>query len=276
MSLADAVRESIGAGQLGPRLWLYSNYHCNLACGYCLTESSPTSPTRELTPDAMRQVVQEAADVGFQSIGITGGEPFLRDDLASLAGEFSKTLPVLVLTNATRFSGPNISRLDPIIDRDVTLQISLDWADPDHNDEMRAPRNFERVVDAIPRIIARGIRVRVATTVYSQTEADVARVAKLVATLGVPADDHVVRPTIARGRAIDGGIGERVAHTDLPPEPTITVDGLFWSPFAPTIHEGRLDTDLLISRQTLPLDAGIRGFLALLDVAPVAEASRFR
>ncbi len=276
MSLADAVRDAIGAGQLGPRLWLYSNYNCNLACGYCLTESSPTSEARALAPETMRQVVQEAADLGFQSIGITGGEPFLRDDVASLAGEFSKTLPVLVLTNGTRFSGPNISRLDPIVDRDVTLQISLDWADPDHNDEMRAPRNFERVIDAIPRIIARGIRVRVATTVYGQSDDEVARVAELVASLGVPADDHVVRPTIARGRAIGGGMGERVGHTDLPAEATVTADGLFWSPFAPTVHAGRLDTDLLVSRQTLPLDAGVRGFLEVLDAAPVAEASRFR
>ncbi len=23
------------------RLWLYSNYHCKLACAYCLTESAP-------------------------------------------------------------------------------------------------------------------------------------------------------------------------------------------------------------------------------------------
>jgi sulfatase maturation enzyme AslB (radical SAM superfamily) len=27
-------------GPLG-RLWLYANYHCNLACRYCLTDSAP-------------------------------------------------------------------------------------------------------------------------------------------------------------------------------------------------------------------------------------------
>lgn len=35
--IADAVRD----GTLPGRVWLYSNYHCNLACSYCLTESSP-------------------------------------------------------------------------------------------------------------------------------------------------------------------------------------------------------------------------------------------
>lgn len=32
---------ALSDGTLGSRLWLYSNYHCNLACTYCLTESGP-------------------------------------------------------------------------------------------------------------------------------------------------------------------------------------------------------------------------------------------
>ena len=48
MSLGSKVAEAIGTGRMGGRLWLYSNYHCNLACTYCLTESSPSSPSREL------------------------------------------------------------------------------------------------------------------------------------------------------------------------------------------------------------------------------------
>lgn len=276
MSIEPDITAAIDSGRLGPRLWLYSNYHCNLTCGYCLTESSPTSERRELDASAMRQLVDEAAELGFRGIGITGGEPFLRDDLAGLAGEFSKTLPVLVLTNATRFSGPNISRLDPIVDRDVTLQISLDWADPDPNDAMRAPHNFARVTDAIPRLLERGIGVRVATTVYGQSDAEIDRVSELVASLGVAEEDHVIRPTIHRGRAIEAEMGELATISDLPAEATVTVDGLFWSPFAPTITAGRLDTDLLVSRQTLPLESGMSAFLGLVSGTPVPESNRFR
>lgn len=276
MSVADAVRTAIDAEALGPRLWLYSNYHCNLACGYCLTESSPTAPRRELDADTMRALAREATELGFEGIGITGGEPFLRADLARVAADISEDLPVLVLTNATRFSGGRISRLDPIVARDVTLQISLDWAEPDANDAMRAPGNFERVLDAIPRLRDRGINVRVATTVYAQSDDDIQRVSDLVASLGVPPDDHVVRPTVQRGRALGEGLGERVGTSELPAEATVTVDGLFWSPFAPTVAAGRLDTDLLVSRQTTPLEAGMRAFLGLLDAVPVVEASRFR
>ncbi len=274
--LAGQVAELIETGRLGPRLWLYANYHCNLTCAYCLTESGPGVERRELGADAMRESVAEAAGLGFQGVGITGGEPFLRADLPALAAELSLTLPVLVLSNATLFEGDRIDRLDPIRDRDVTLQISLDAASPIANDPMRGPGNFERVVGAIPRLIERGIGVRVATTLYGQTEGELSQVEALVADLGVAPEDHVVRPTAARGRAAGAGMGELAGMDELPAEVTITTDGLFWSPFAPTVRGGRLDTDLLVSRQTRPLAAGLRSFIGLISDAPVVEATRFR
>ncbi len=39
-AIADAVRD----GRLPGRVWLYSNFRCNLVCTYCLTDSSPKSP----------------------------------------------------------------------------------------------------------------------------------------------------------------------------------------------------------------------------------------
>lgn len=274
--LAGIVEVMVDDGRLGPRLWLYSNYHCNLTCSYCLTESGPAVERRQLGADAMRSAVAEGAALGFRGVGITGGEPFLRPDLPALAAELSETLPVLVLTNATLFDGERLNRLDPLSGRDVSLQISLDAATAVANDPMRGPGNFERVVAAIPRLLERGIRVRVATTLYGQSEGELRQVEALVADLGVAPEDHVVRPTAARGRAVDTGLGEQAGMQELPAEPTITVDGLFWSPFAPTVRGGRLDTDLLVSRQTSPLEPGLRSFVGLISDAPLAEATRFR
>jgi hypothetical protein len=80
----------------------------------------------------------------------------------------------------------------------------------------------------------------------------------------------VVRPIVRRGRAVDHGLGIGAAVGDLPPELTLTVDGAFWSPFGPTVHGGRLDTDLLLTRTTRPLSipAG-----AMLQVAQGAGPS---
>ena len=79
------------------------------------------------------------------------------------------------------------------------------------------------------------------------------------------------RWVVSRGRALDTGLGMKAELSDLPPELTLTADGSFWSPFGPTVHGGRLDTDLLLTRTTRPLSipAG-----AMLQVAGAYAGSR--
>jgi len=54
------VREAIANGTIGERVWLYANYHCNLACRYCLTSSSPSVPRRELDATVMLALANDA------------------------------------------------------------------------------------------------------------------------------------------------------------------------------------------------------------------------
>jgi hypothetical protein len=63
-------------------------------------------------------------------------------------------------------------------------------------------------------------------------------------------------------RPVDAG------PADLPAELTITIDGAFWSPFGPTVHGGRLDTDLLITRTTMPLRVPAAALLRLVQARP--------
>jgi MoaA/NifB/PqqE/SkfB family radical SAM enzyme len=259
------VHEAIADGRMPGRAWMYANYHCNLACAYCLTESAPRVARRELAPERMAEVAAEAAELGFTEIGVTGGEPFLLPWLPDRLAEVSELLPVLVLTNGTLFTRRGLDRLGPIIDRPVALQISLDRPDPVRNDEMRGPENFRKVVAAIPALVRRGIRVRIATTVESIEDAELDRLCALHRELGVPDDDHVIRPIVKRGRAVDHELGVRARYVDLPAELTITVDGAFWSPFGPTVHGGVLDTDLLITRTTRPLSVPAAAMLRLIE-----------
>src|SRR5262245_24860349 len=49
---------------VGSRLWLYTNFDCNLRCDYCCVRSSPTAPRRELGLERVQQIAREAADLG--------------------------------------------------------------------------------------------------------------------------------------------------------------------------------------------------------------------
>jgi MoaA/NifB/PqqE/SkfB family radical SAM enzyme len=264
----NAVAEAVAEGRLPGRVWLYANYNCNLTCTYCLTESAPKVARRELGRTRMVDLAREAADIGFTDLGVTGGEPFLLSWLPDALAEMSHHLPVLVLTNGTLFTARRLRELGPILDRPVALQISLDRPDPDANDEMRGPANFRKVVDSVPKLVAKGIQVRIATTVESIDDTDLDRLCRLHRELGVPDDDHVIRPIVRRGRAVDHDLGVTAHQVDLPAELTITADGAFWSPFGPTVHGGMLDTDLLITRTTRPLHVPAGALLRLTDNQP--------
>lgn len=251
----SAVSEAIEAGDLPGRVWMYANYNCNLACTYCLTESAPGVPKRGLSADEMIRIATEAAELGFTDIGVTGGEPFLLAHLPSTLATIAEILPTFCLSNATLFNDKRLDTLDVLAGKDFAIQISLDSPDPDVNDEMRGPENFAKVVEAIPKLIDRGIRVRIATTTEpGRLDADDhARLCALHRSLGISDDDHLVRPIVNRGRAVDFGLGTTFTPEEIPAELCITADGAFWSPFGPTVLNGRVDTDLLVSRQTAPL-----------------------
>jgi sulfatase maturation enzyme AslB (radical SAM superfamily) len=267
------VSAAIAAGVLSGRLWLYANYHCNLACSYCLTESASSVPARELGTERLVRLAEEGAALGFTAIGVTGGEPFLLsylpDALVRMAGE----LPVVVLTNGTLFSESRLERLRALAGLPLQLQISLDRPDPVSNDAMRGPRNFRRVVQAIPRLVDLGIRVRLATTVERIDEEELTRLCELHRSLGVADEEHVIRPVVRRGRARVQGLGVDPGTAELDPELTITADGAFWSPFGPTVMDGRLDTDLLVTRTTAPLALAAEAIARLAWIRPRREGS---
>ncbi len=225
-------------------------------------------PRRELPATDVIAIAEEAVHLGFTSFGITGGEPFLLPGMPRTVARLAELRPVVVLSNGTLFTDRMVRRLTPLAKLPVAIQISLDSADEEVNDSLRAPRNHARVSEAVPRLVAAGLRVRIATTSEGLDEGSMARLCAFHRSLGVPDDDHVVRPVVHRGRAVTAGLGVEVAPSDLPAELTITADGAFWSPFGPTVRDRRLDTDLLITRTTRPLAIPAAAMLRLIRGRP--------
>jgi MoaA/NifB/PqqE/SkfB family radical SAM enzyme len=271
-----AVDAAVAEGRMGDRVWLYATYHCNLRCSYCLTESGPRiRDRRELGCEDMVRAVREAALLGLRRAGVTGGEVFMLPEMPAVLAEMATVVPTTALTNATLFTDRLLGRMAPLAGNDAfALQVSLDSAEADHNDRLRGPRNFARVCEAVPRLRERGVRVRIATTVEDQTPADLARLCDLHRAWGIPDDDHVIRPVVRRGRAAVRGMGVVPAPGDILPELTITAEGAFLDPFAPTVRRGRTDVDRLVSPETAPMIAAVEAFLEAVAARPGADAER--
>jgi MoaA/NifB/PqqE/SkfB family radical SAM enzyme len=266
------LETAVAEGRMGERLWLYATYHCNLACVYCLTESHPgIADRRALGGETMTRAAREAKELGFGSVGVTGGEVFMLSDFAETMVAIGGILPVVALSNGTLFTDKLLARLEPLAELPAALQISLDSDEPTRNDAFRGPENFAKVLDAIPKLLERGIEVRIATTVEYQTEDELQRVCALHRELGIPDEHHIVRPVVRRGRAAVEDMGVELGPTDVLPELTLTADGSFMHPFAPTVRHGVTDVDLLVSRQIAPLEVPARKFLRIVTEQPVGD-----
>ena len=261
----SAFAGAVADGRAGDRLWLYATYHCNLACAYCLTESHPRIANRRtLGLDIMVRAVEEAAELGFRSVGITGGEVFMLPSFPRTFIEIARILPTVALSNGTLFTDRMLDELEPLRTLDAAIQLSLDSHDPAANDALRGAGTFAHVVAAIPRLRERGIRVRIATTLVDGTDSDhedLDELCELHRSLGVPDEDHIVRGVVRRGRAATERLGSELGPYDALPELTLTAEGAFLHPFAPTVEHGVTATDLRVGDELFPLAQALDAFL---------------
>jgi pyruvate-formate lyase-activating enzyme/TusA-related sulfurtransferase len=227
---------------VGSRLWLYTNFDCNLRCDYCCVRSSPKAPRRALGLEHVRRIAGEAAELGVAEIFVTGGEPFLLPDIGEILEACAAAAPVTVLTNGMLFSGVRLARLRSLPRDRVTLQISLDSPTPERHDLHRGEGTWKRAWQGIERARSEGFRVRLAATVSSDDEAEEFR--RFLDDRQIGADDRVIRSIALRGFA-EAGIA--LARADLVPEVTITAEGVFWHPV------GAEDADFLVTPDIFPL-----------------------
>jgi len=232
-TVAPEVEYSSGApAPVGTRLWLYSNFHCNLACTYCCAASSPQADARLMSVETAASAAEQFAEQGGRELLITGGEPFLHPGLDEFVARTATHVPVTLLTNAMVFGRGRRRQVLESFDRDrVTLQISLDSAGPGLHDRQRGAGSHVRALDGIRLARELDFRVRVATTYLPQDAADAGDLHGVLAGLGIAEEDRLIRPVAQEGYA-EAGVA--ITLDSVEPEPTLTADGAWWHPVAVT------------------------------------------
>lgn len=103
---------------------------CNLRCTHCYSFSGPEE--RDSLPfPLLKNAIVDAARLGYNAVGFSGGEPLLRADLPLLAdAAHSHGMVVTLVTNGLVFTERRVAELKDSVDM---VAISLDGAPERHN-----------------------------------------------------------------------------------------------------------------------------------------------
>jgi uncharacterized Fe-S cluster-containing radical SAM superfamily protein len=152
-------------------LWFNTGTLCNIECGNCYIESSPSNDrlvyisAAEVT-DYLDQI--ETQEWPVTEIAFTGGEPFMNPQMIEMAREsLERGYDVLILTNAMRpmmrkSMQNGLLALNKAFPSKLTLRVSVDHFDADLHDAERGTGTFEKTLDGMRWLRDNGFEMAVA------------------------------------------------------------------------------------------------------------------
>lgn len=148
---------SSGIAEVPFTLYLHMTPRCNLKCPYCYNQENRHQLWR--TPVAgferFAALIDEARELGFTDLKLTGGEALLNKDTLPLARHArQRGLRVNLLTNGTLVDEAAAREIAEAVD---SVSLSLDSAHPEEHDAVRGKKTWEKVMQAIRLLKKAGV-----------------------------------------------------------------------------------------------------------------------
>jgi molybdenum cofactor biosynthesis protein A len=147
---------------------------CNLRCFYCMPEEGiKYLPKKELlTFEEIERLIMLLASMGISKIRLTGGEPFVRNDLMSLIRTISEIEGItnIHLTTNGILTGPHISELKSLGIASVNL--SLDTLDRERFKTITRRDEFVKTWETFEKLVSHDIPVKINAVVMDGKNID--------------------------------------------------------------------------------------------------------
>lgn len=164
--------------------YLHITNYCNLSCIGCYSSDAGRNHACDPPTEQLTHAISLLSELDVRRIVISGGEPFLREDLGALA-YCAKELgvsKVVVLSNGLFCT---LERLAPLAGAVDIISISFDGASANAHAYIRGAQYFDTLVEAIRNVKAAGIRAHILPTLHAKNVDDVSAYLALAEKLGV-------------------------------------------------------------------------------------------
>lgn len=181
-------------------IYLYITPYCNLNCKHCWTSSIRLEESKEevLPLEGIKEVILQGVELGAKAVKITGGEPFIRDDLFDLLYWLKGLkLDISIETNATLIGAKEAKALKETGVSTVTC--ALDGPNPHIHEQLRrVPGSFEKSIKGMKELKKYNIKTFVIMCLYRKNIDELRDTILLAKKLGVVT--FKIHPIIPVGR----------------------------------------------------------------------------
>jgi len=164
-------------------VWFHITDRCNQACRHCLFACSPATQT-EMPGSRIRELATQARGLGCRVFALTGGEPLVHPEFATIVDFLLEdaAVHVVVLTNGTLMRNYAEALARWPADR-FHLQISVDGLGPNH-DQIRGQGAFAALKDNLAWLREKKIASTLSMCVNTNNVADMPWLADFAAEVG--------------------------------------------------------------------------------------------
>ncbi len=163
--------------------YLHVTQRCNLACRFCYSEDAGRNALDDPSLEDLCRAIDLLVSLGVARLVISGGEPFLRDDLA-LVADHAKDAgieKVVVLTNGLLVTE---ARTGELVGTVSCVAVAFDGASAQAPAHLRGQQRFERLVEAVRIVRASGMEARILPTLHAGNVDDIEAYGRLAQELG--------------------------------------------------------------------------------------------
>jgi molybdenum cofactor biosynthesis enzyme MoaA len=157
-------------------LWIHTGTACNLECPFCLEGSRPGDTRLErIKLNEIKPYLDQAAALGVQRFGFTGGEPLIVKDIVKILEYALSLRPCLILSNGT---APLLKRLHQLQllkqqAHPLSFRISIDYPEQQRHDTARGWGNYQRAIEGLQLLHAQGFPISIARQMDAAEDAAV-------------------------------------------------------------------------------------------------------
>ena len=165
--------------------YLHITNRCNLHCIGCYSLNEDRNKSQDLSLAQIKIIIDRLREMGVSKLNISGGEPFLRNDLPQIV-YYAKDIGIEKIYIGTNGTCVDSHVLDDIKEYVDLILVAVDGFNLNNSQFIRDVGSYSKTIDAIKTMKEKGVNVSILPTIHRKNYMNIKDYLRLSSLLETP------------------------------------------------------------------------------------------